>query len=104
MSGFPSMTITKPPMLCKHKYAHPADKPIKQWITSSPVNTMTASRWKNLHEKLYKHQIKNSVSNIFHNLLVAGLYHSRGEPTDIDFHHAPHKILQLYQQQEQLGW
>jgi len=60
--------------------------------------------WKNLHEQLYKHQIKNSVSNIFHNLLAAGLYHGHIEPTAIVFHHAPHKILQLSQHQEQLGW
>jgi len=60
--------------------------------------------WKDLHKQLYKHQIKNSVSNIFHNLLAASLYHGHGEPTHITFHHATNEILQLHQQQEQLGW
>jgi len=60
--------------------------------------------WKDLHKQLYKHQIKNSVSNIFHDLLAAGLYHGCSEPTHITFHHAPNNILQLHQQQEQLGW
>jgi len=60
--------------------------------------------WKDLHEQLYKHQIKNSVSNIFHDLLATGLYHSRGEPTHLTFNHAPNDILQLHQQQESMGW
>jgi len=60
--------------------------------------------WKDLHEQLHKHQIKNSVSNIFYDLLAAGLYQGCGEPTHITFHHAPNNILQLHQQQELMGW
>ncbi len=60
--------------------------------------------WKNLHEQLHQHQIKQSVSNTFHDLLSLGLYLGRGESTLITFHHAPHDIIQLYRSQEQLGW
>jgi len=63
-----------------------------------------ATIWKELHDHLQQHQIKNTVSNTFHDLLAYGLYQGRSEPTDITFHHAPADIKQLYQAQERLGW
>jgi len=60
--------------------------------------------WKNLHEQLHLHQLKQSVSNTFHDLLALGLYLGRDEPTAITFQHAPHDITQMHQLQEQLGW
>ncbi len=50
------------------------------------------------------HQIKHSISNIFHKLLAAGLHHGQSEPTTIVFHHAPKDIQQLSEYQEWLGW
>jgi len=36
--------------------------------------------WKDLHEQLHQHQVRNSISNIFHDLLAYGLYTGCKEP------------------------
>jgi len=62
------------------------------------------SVWKDLHEQLQKHQIKHTVSNVFHDLLAFGLYTARNASTTISFHHAPGDIQALFEQQACLGW
>ncbi len=62
------------------------------------------SVWKELHKKLQKHQIKHTVSTVFHNLLAFGLYTARSAGTNISFHHAPCNIQTLFEQQARLGW
>jgi len=60
--------------------------------------------WTELHEALHKHQIQNSVSNIFHETLAYRLYQGHQAPTSLHLHHLPHDLAQLYQSQERLGW
>jgi len=60
--------------------------------------------WKELHDSLHKHQIQNSISNIFHGILAFGLYHGHQAPTDLKFCHLPHDLTELYCRQESLGW
>jgi len=38
--------------------------------------------WKELHEVLHKHQIHHTVSNVFFNMFVYGLYHGQQAPTN----------------------
>jgi len=56
--------------------------------------------WKDLHEKLHQHQVQNTISNIFHDLLNT----AHNAPTTIVLHHLPHDIQALHDQQEHLGW
>jgi len=61
--------------------------------------------WKELHHnKLYQHQIKNSISNIFRDLLAHSLYTGQNEHHNITFHHLPQDIQALYDQQQWLSW
>jgi len=60
--------------------------------------------WKELHELLYCHQIQNTVSNVFYEMIAYGLYQGHQAPTHLKFFHLPHDLHALYSAQEQLGW
>jgi len=60
--------------------------------------------WKELHNQLHQHQLRNATSNIFHDLLAFGLYTGCQEPTTISLHRLPSDIQSLYNMQEGLGW
>jgi len=60
--------------------------------------------WKELHNLLHQHQIKNSVSHIFHEMFAYGLYQGCQAPMPISFHHLPTDLDALYSTQEQIRW
>ncbi len=61
--------------------------------------------WKELlHKSLFHHQIKHSVSNVFHDILAFGLYQGQQEPTTIQHHDLPDDLNELYLTQEWMGW
>jgi len=45
-----------------------------------------------------------SISDIFYEILVFGLYQGHQAPMDLMFHHLPHDLFKLYHRQESLGW
>jgi len=63
-----------------------------------------AQIWKELHEQLHQHQIKNNISNIFYDLMAYGLYNGRQALHTIKLHHLPQDIQEMQEQQQQVGW
>ncbi len=51
--------------------------------------------WKELHDQLQQHQIKNNISTIFYDLLAFGLYQGRQAPHNITFT-TYHRISRTY--------
>jgi len=61
--------------------------------------------WKELHhDSLFHHQIKHSVSNVFHDILAFRLYQGQQEPTTIQLHHLLDDLENLYSTQDCMGW
>jgi len=56
--------------------------------------------WKELHKSLFQHQLKNAVSNIFHDILHTA-YTKAGKP---QLHHLPANLNDMYLTQARLGW
>jgi len=77
-------------------------KTVEHFLACSHTNWQQI--WKELHDSLHKHQIQNSISNIFHDILAFGLYQGHQAPMDLEFHHLPHDLTELYHRQESLGW
>jgi len=60
--------------------------------------------WKELHNQLQQHQIKNNISNTFYDLMAYGLYQGRQAMHNINLHHLPQDIKDLQEKQQSTGW
>jgi len=69
-----------------------------------PFLTCPHPIWKDLHNLLYQHQLKNAISNIVHDLLAYGLYQGWQAPTNLNFVHLPNDLNDLHSTQECMGW
>jgi len=81
------------------------------WQATETVDHFLACRhhaqqqiWKELHKSLFQNQTKHEVSNVFHDILVFGLYQGWQEPTTIQTHHLPTDLNNLYSSQHRMGW
>ncbi len=60
--------------------------------------------WKELHDQLQQHQIKNNISTIFYDIMAFGLYQGRQATHNINLHHLPQDIKDLQEKQQSVGW
>jgi len=60
--------------------------------------------WKELHNQLHQHQIKNNISNIFYDIMAYGLYTGHQALHTIQLHHLLQDIQDMQEQQQQIGW
>jgi len=89
---------------CEHlcPSCHQAAKTSEHFLACQ--HPMWQQVWKDLHDKLHKHQIHHSVSMVFHDMFAYGLYWGWQAYTNLDFSHLPYNLSTLFSNQEGFGW